>query len=663
MSGTTQTFSYTGTKVTYTVAADGWYRIDTFGAQGGQSPVQFGELGAEADGDVFLTAGEVLTVIVGGQGGSTGYGGGGGGGSFVIGPASTPLVIAGGGGGGSYGPSPSGGQAGTSGAAGATDFGGPNQYTGGAGGTAGQGGRGGTAVGVPYPGEDFTSDAEAGGGGGGLLTAGGDGSGTNASGGGGASALGTAGGGGGDNGGSGGFGGGGGAGLGAGGGGGGYSGGGGGAHGGGGGGGSFLATGAQNTVLKSGVEAGNGVVTITLVPAAQPSVISGTVPFQQITDATVQYAAFSGVTIADPNTGGTESVTVTPSVTANGTLTDSVGGTVDATTGVYTVSGTPGVVTAALRGLKFTPTAHQVAPNQTVTTTFTIQDVNSVGKTTTDSNTSVVATAVASAPTLKANPLSYTIAEGQTLKDLYQALVANVADNNFGAAISITSIGQPNTLGFAYLDKTDKLLTYTADGYQPGATQPQDSFTYTAADQYGQTVTGTVAVKVTGANVPTQVGTAGDNTLSANGAGQRLVGGNGNDTLIGNGSSQLLFGGNGNDTIIANGAKSTIWGGTGTNRITVNGSQQAVVLQQGGTDTISGFNLKNDVLDLTQVLAEVQKSYNASDFRLTTSGKDATLSYVGSPSFTGGAALATLVGVGPGVTLQGLIDSGALKIA
>ena len=41
-------------------------------------------------------------------------------------------------------------------------------------------------------------------------------------------------------------------------------------------------------------------------------------------------------------------------------------------------------------------------------------------------------------------------------------------------------------------------------------------------------------------------------------------------------------------------------------------------------------------------------------------GNNATLSYVGTPSFTGGSPLATLVGVGPGVTLQTLINDGAL---
>jgi VCBS repeat-containing protein len=253
-------------------------------------------------------------------------------------------------------------------------------------------------------------------------------------------------------------------------------------------------------------------------------------------------------------------------------------------------------------------------------------------------------------------PQSVTVAEGQTTTNLYSMLVDDVDAANPGAQVSITSIGLSNTMGFAYLDTTDGLLTYTADGFQPSVTQPQDSFTYTASDG----AIGTVNVTVTGANQRTQVGTSGNDTLTANGSGQRLVGGNGDDTLTGHGSGQLLFGGDGNDTITADGAKSTIWGGTGTNTITLKGAQERVVLQQGGTDNISGFNLHNDVLDLRQVLAEALKSFSVSDFQVTSSGNDATLSYVGTPAFTGGSPLAVLHEVGSGVTLNTLISDHAL---
>src|SRR5258708_7395524 len=55
---------YTGSSTTFTVPTTGTYDIVAFGAQGGG----FGGLGAEIGGDFYLTAGEVLTIDVGGQG-------------------------------------------------------------------------------------------------------------------------------------------------------------------------------------------------------------------------------------------------------------------------------------------------------------------------------------------------------------------------------------------------------------------------------------------------------------------------------------------------------------------------------------------------------------------------------------------------------------------
>jgi hypothetical protein len=86
----------------FTASVSGEYAVELLGASGGNSAVALGGPGAEASGDVFLTAGEELTLFVGGQGGSaTGFrstGGGGGGGSFVF-HGTEVLAVAGGGGG------------------------------------------------------------------------------------------------------------------------------------------------------------------------------------------------------------------------------------------------------------------------------------------------------------------------------------------------------------------------------------------------------------------------------------------------------------------------------------------------------------------------------------------------------------------------------------
>jgi hypothetical protein len=247
----------------YTIPTTGEYDITVDGAQGGSTFQNSsaagvpGGAGAAVGGDVYLQGGDVLQIVVGGEGQPGAYAAGGGGGSYVIeifnGSTSvdTILAIAGGGGGAS---SKGVGGEGQSGPTGAHGGGG-----GGAGGVDGAAGSGGML----------------GGGGGGGFT-GGAGAGLGANGGAGHVVTGGTFGGGAPSGvsaGTGGFGGGGGGGYTGGGGGGGYGGGGGGGHAngaGGGGGGSFF-NGTATTDATGGAAAensansGNGQVTISLV--------------------------------------------------------------------------------------------------------------------------------------------------------------------------------------------------------------------------------------------------------------------------------------------------------------------------------------------------------------------------------------------------------------
>ena len=258
MSGsTTDTFSYAGDIQTFTITSSGEYQITAEGAAGGNGSSGAGGLGAEVSGDFYLTAGETLEIVVGGQGGSSADGGGGGGGSFVFvenaDGSLTPLVVAGGGGGGSF--SGSNGDNGETGETGDTGI-----NMGGAGGVDGAAGAGGNGNG------------DGGGGGGGYEGGNGGQSSTYATTG--SSAPMTFAGGtgidGSDNGG---FGGGGGGGYNGGGGGGGYGGGGGGGggqgsdsgtdDGGGGGGGSYDS--GTNAVETAGVNSGNGAVSLSQV--------------------------------------------------------------------------------------------------------------------------------------------------------------------------------------------------------------------------------------------------------------------------------------------------------------------------------------------------------------------------------------------------------------
>jgi hypothetical protein len=144
----------------WTVPGTGTYRIEAFGARGGNSN-RIGGLGARMRGDFSLNKGEVIRILVAQQG-PDGSAAGGGGGSFVVrSPYNTNASIAviagggGGGGGGCCGNQVNGvaGQTGTSGTAAA----GPGVNSG----TAGTNGNGGGA-------------GQNSGGGGGFFTNGGD---------------------------------------------------------------------------------------------------------------------------------------------------------------------------------------------------------------------------------------------------------------------------------------------------------------------------------------------------------------------------------------------------------------------------------------------------------------------------------------------------------
>lgn len=107
--------AFSGSIQTWIVPQAGLYQITAFGAQGGNSASDYGAmlggLGAEVSGEFNLTAGEVLNIVVGGQGNngaawdpntySCGAGGGGGG-TFVYGSTELLEVAGGGGGGGQH---------------------------------------------------------------------------------------------------------------------------------------------------------------------------------------------------------------------------------------------------------------------------------------------------------------------------------------------------------------------------------------------------------------------------------------------------------------------------------------------------------------------------------------------------------------------------------
>jgi PEP-CTERM motif len=147
-----ETFIFTGGVQSFPVLVSGEYSLDVFGASGGNGSGS-GGLGAEVSGDIALTAGETLTLFVGGQGQNSiiidGAGGGGGGGFVFLG-ASVLAVAGGGGGGGALVVGGGPGQAGTAGGMGGGAYGGAGGASGSGGGgkTAGGGFNGGSGAGA-----------------------------------------------------------------------------------------------------------------------------------------------------------------------------------------------------------------------------------------------------------------------------------------------------------------------------------------------------------------------------------------------------------------------------------------------------------------------------------------------------------------------------------
>jgi hypothetical protein len=127
----------------------------------------------------------------------------------------------------------------------------------------------------------------------------------------------------------------------------------------------------------------------TSVIAGNPLEISGTAS-GQIAFIGGTITPFRYLLITDHN-ATTITVTVKLSKPANGTLTNLAGGTYNRATGVYTITGGRSAVNHALAGLTFDPAAKKAAPDESLSTGFTLSVTDAKGASFSTGKTSVTA--------------------------------------------------------------------------------------------------------------------------------------------------------------------------------------------------------------------------------------------------------------------------------
>ena len=214
--------------------------------------------------------------------------------------------------------------------------------------------------------------------------------------------------------------------------------------------------------------------TAAVVAVAGPA-ISRTVANAPISDQSTN-TPFSSVTIADDGSQ-TETVTVTLSAAGNGALSNLGSGSYDTGSGIYTDTGTASNVTNDLRGLVFTPA--QGMPGQSVTTTFSISDTDSVGLSANDANTTAVAT---SGPMINGTVASRTISSAATVMPFAGVRITDESGQTETVSVTLSamstgSLSDPSAAG-TYDSSTG---VYTVSGVATAVTMALDGLVFTPA--------------------------------------------------------------------------------------------------------------------------------------------------------------------------------------
>jgi plastocyanin len=450
----------------------------------------------------------------------------------------------------------------------------------------------------------------------------------------------------------------------------------------------------------AGTPTTDATTTVIATAANDPPVIAGAIGGQTTTDHATA-TPFASVGISDVDAGQTETVTVTLSSVANGTLSNLGTGSYDATTGIYAVIGSDSQVTAAVDELVFTPAAHQVAPGGSVTTTFTINTTDTAGETTSNSTTTVIATAINDPPTITnvmlnagvpnqvaaapfagmtiSDPdIGHTDVVTVTLSDPAGGTLSNLGSGSFDATTGVFTVsGTPATvtavlqaLAFASAPPVTggfvRTTSFTVAVTSPGGSASNSSISVTSTQQVlglAGTPTGNDVVSVSpdGSSFAAPItGMVNQAAVSAPSQGAtytlptgyqaEFLGGSADASLTDpSGGNALLVGNSGNDTITSGANNDTILGGTGNNTLSVSGAN--AVINANGTSTVSAAGAHDTVFGGSGNLTATD-SGTADAIGLGTGTSTVTLSGSGSSLFANvGSASIVATGTGNAIGL------------
>ena len=395
-------------------------------------------------------------------------------------------------------------------------------------------------------------------------------------------------------------------------------------------------------------------------------VITGTVANQGVPNETPSNP-FATVTESDPRPGAIDTVTITLSTPGNGTLANLSTGGYDPSTGVYSVTGTPAIDTAALRALVFTPIEQ---PNTDVVTTGFAISPGEGGVTDTTTNVTSVrqilglaavplnqiaisvspgGTGFAAAAGGKTNEAvvidpvegaSYTVPTGYQALFLGGTADATLSDASVGNALLVANAGNDQLVAGAPNDVlvagsgSDSLVGGDFDSTVIGGSGPATVFAgsgvmhvfegsgpivFGGNGNAGSTVLGgsgpdasPLTASLTGQNQTVSVGGSAS-TITAAGSGNSVVGGSSTLNVTVSGTANTIQAGSGSSTVVSGGSGTMINGGSGP----------LVVMETGDNNTISG---------------------GASPTTVTASTATFVVGGSGGLTFVGGLGTATVVG-------------------